>query len=207
MKAIVSLIFLFASTFVLPAGAADRTSAFQMEVAPGLELAGQVEILSDADGSWKGLAEKLERTDDGFAGTLTKPGGGQIKFEAKYKKAGQKWDCAVKWEGDSETPSAFIIVSYNVPIDQAKDCELRSGKGVVSFTKMIDQIPALTNFENASEFTMGPILNSTMQFAMGNPSSVQAILLRDEVRVRIIMTRPKDALPASGSVQWTVEKQ
>jgi len=204
MKPIV--VCFFASLFIFSARADDHASLFQMEVASGLELSEHIGIIDDED-QWKGLAEKLDRTDAGFAGTLAKPDGGEIKIEAAHKKSGKKWDCSVKWESGSDNPSSFVIITYTIPLDQARDVELTSGKGVISFTKLIEQIPTLNSMPNVSEFTLGPISGSTLQFSMSAPSSVEVILGPDAVIIRLFMTPTKEPLPTSGSVQWTVEKQ
>ncbi len=202
-----SSLILLAATLFSTARAAESPSNFVMPFDPGPELSGQIAVMSTAGGNWKNLDQKLEKTDDGFQGTLTAPGGGEIKIESRYKKAGKKWTCSIKWQGDSETPEVFILANYIIPMEQLKGATMIAGKEDISFDKMIEKIPTRNNFAGVSEFTLGPIDGATLQFTLPEQSEVAALLLGENIYVRSFLTPMKEALPASGSVEWTVEKQ
>ena len=207
MKLPLSLLVLLATVLIVTARAAESSLSFLLPVDSGPELSGQVAIMSTAEGSWKPLKEKLEKTDDGFQGALTAPGGGEIKIEGHYKKVGAKWVCALKWQSDAETPQVFILANFIIPMDQLKGATMISGKDDISFDKIIEKVPTRNNFPGASEFTLGPIEGATLHFTVPEQSEVSALLLGDNIYVRTLLTPMKEPLPASGSVEWTVEKQ
>jgi len=202
-----SSLILLAATLLSTARAAESPSDFVIPVDSGPELSGQIAIMSMAGGNWKNLGQKLEKTDDGFQGTLTAPGGGEIKIESHYKKVGKKWACSLKWQSDSETPQVFILANYIIPMEQLKGATMVAGKQDISFDKMIEKIPTRNNFSAVSEFTLGPIEGTTLQFTLQDQSEVAALLLGDNIYVRTFLTPMMETLPASGNVEWTVEKQ
>jgi len=205
MKA--SLLVLLAIALLGTARAGEAPLDFVLPMNSGPELSTKVGITSSADGTWKGLKENLDKTDDGFHGTLVTSDGKEIKMESHYKKAGAKWECSIKWESESETPSVFICVQYVFPQDQLKEATMNSRKDVVSFEKMIEKVPTGTAFSNISEFTLGPIEGATLQFTLPEQSLVEALLLGENFYVRTFLTKPNETLAASGTVEWTVEKQ
>lgn len=207
MKVFLPLLVFVVTLLFGTALAAEAPLAFTLPVDSGPELSGQVAIMNMAEGVWKPLAQKLEKTDDGFQGTLTAPGGGEIKIEGHYKNAGAKWVCSLKWESDAETPQAFILANYIIPMDQLRAATMISGKQEISFDKIIEKIPTRNTFSGISEFTLGPIEGVTLRLTVPEQSEVAALLLGENIYVRTFLTPMKKTLPASGTVQWTVEKQ
>jgi len=207
MKVSFSLLVLLATALLGTARAGESPLAFVLTMDSALELSGKVGITNSADGTWKPLKEMLDKTDDGFQGTLVTPDGKEIKIESHYKKAGAKWECSIKWESESETPSVFIVAEYVFPQDQLKSATMNSGKEVVSFVKMIEKVPTGNVMSNVSEFTLGPIDGATLQFTLPEQTLVEALLLGENFYVRTFLTHTNEALPATGSVEWTVEKQ
>ena len=207
MQVSLSLLVLLATALLGTARAGEAPLDFLLPVDSGPELTGHVSITNSADGTWKPLKERLEKTDDGFQGTLGTPDGKDIKIESHYKKAGAKWECSIKWESESETPSVFIAAHYAFSTDQIKDATMSSGKGNVSFAKMIEKVPTGSVLSGVSEFTLGPIEGATLQFTLPERSLVEAVVIGENIYVRTFLTPTNEALPASGTVEWTVEKQ
>ena len=207
MKGSFALLVLLATALIGTARAAESPLSFVLQIDSGPELSGKVGITSTADGSWKPLKQSLDKTDDGFQGSLFTADGKEIKIESRYKKAGAKWVCSIKWQSESETPSVFIGAEYVFPQDQLKSATMVSGKNEVSFDKMIEKLPTGNAFSNVSEFTLSPIEGSTLQFTLPDQSQVEALLLGENFYVRTFLTKPNETLPASGTVEWTVEKQ
>ncbi len=189
------------------ANSAEQPNSFSMEVAPGLELAGQIDVINSVGNLWKPLTQNLEISAGGFSGTLVTAEGKEIKFEGSFKKAASKWACSVKWESESETPDTFLLLSYIMPLDQVRNAEIRSDARVVSFAKIIENTPCLSNLSGVSEFTLGPIDNATIAFTVANPMDVQAVQLGENMCVRILLSPQKEPLPVSGNAEWTLEKQ
>ena len=208
---IMKLIFaLLAGVFIANAQAAtgaEHPNTFHQGVAPGLEFAGQIDVINAVGNLWKPLAQKLQISDEGFAGTIVTAEGKEIKFEGSFKNTGAKWDCSVKWDAESETPDTFLLLSYTMPLDQVRNAEIRADARVISFVKMIEQTPTLTNLAGASEFTLGPVDGVTIDFTLASLMNVQAVQLGENMCVRILLSPQKDPLPASGSAEWTLEKQ
>ena len=207
MKLIVALL---AGVFIATAQAAtgaEHPNSFPQKVAPGLEFSGQIDVINAVGNLWKPLAQILEISDEGFAGTIVTAEGKKIKFDGSFKNAGAKWACSVKWEAESETPDTFILLSHTMPLDQVRNAEIRSDAQVISFAKMLEQTPTLTNLAGASEFTLGPVDGATIDFTLYSPMNVQAVQFGENMCVRILLSPQKDPLPASGSAEWTLEKQ
>ncbi|MEI8309278.1 MAG: hypothetical protein WCH98_00840 [Verrucomicrobiota bacterium] len=207
MKISLYLLVLLTSALFVTARAAEAPLDFLLPVDSGPELSGQVSFIHMAEGNWKPLPQKLEKTDDGFQGTLTAPGGGEIKVESHYKKNGGKWECSIKWQGDSESPQVFILANVIFPAEQVKGVTMISGKEDISFDKILEKTPTRNNFSATPEFTLGPIAGATLRFTVPEQSEVSALLLGENVYVRTLLTPMKETLPASGTVEWTVEKQ
>ncbi|MEI6493905.1 MAG: hypothetical protein WCO94_15255 [Verrucomicrobiota bacterium] len=207
MKVSFSLLVLLATAFLGTARAGESPLAFVLPLDSGLELSGKVGITNSADGTWKPLKEMLDKTDDGFQGTLVTLDGKEIKIESHYKKAGAKWMCSIKWESESETPSVFIGAEYVFSQDQLNSATMSSRKDVVSFVKMIEKIPTGNALANVSELTLGPIDGANLLFTLPERSLVEALLLGEKFYVRTFLTPTNEALPASGTLEWTVEKQ
>lgn len=205
MKVPLPLRVFLTTALLVSARAAESPSNFVMPMDPGPELSGQVAFFNMAEGNWKPLGQKLEKTDDGFQGSLTAPAGGEIKVEGHFKKIGKQWACSIKWQADSEVPDVFILANYIIPMDQLKGAAMISGKEDISFDKLIEKIPTRNNFSGISEFTIGPIEGATLRFALSEQSDVAALLLGENIYVRLLLTPMKEALPASGTVEWTVE--
>ncbi len=186
--------------------AADATT-FSMPVDPALELSGQIGAISNAEGTWKPIDQNLQKMEDGFEGSLVGPGGKAIKLESQIKQDGAKWTGVVKWEAESEIPSVFLLLSYIIPMDQLEGATMVSGKEDISFEKMAQKIPTRNNFSNATEFLLGPVSGQMLNVSMSNPSEVQALILGDNMYIRIYLTPSKETLPTSGTAEWAVEKQ
>ena len=201
-----SLLVLLATAMLGTARASESPLSFLLPMDPGPELTGQVSITNSADGTWKPLKESLEKTEDGFQGTLATPEGKEIKIVSHYKKAGTKCECSIKWESESETPSVFIVAHYVFPAEQIKDATMTSGKGEVVFGKMIEKVPTGNVLSDVSEFALGPIEGATFHFTLPERSLVEAVLIGDNIYVRTFLTPTNETLPASGTVEWTVEK-
>ena len=207
MKVFLSLLVLVVIVLFGTARAAEAPLNFVLPVDAGPELSGQVAIMNIAEGAWKQLAQKLEKTDDGFHGTLTAPGGGEINIVGHYKKVGAKWVCSLKWQSDAEAPQVFILANFIIPADQLKGATMISGKDDISFDKIIEKVPTRNTFPGIQEFTLGPIEGATLHFTVPEQSEVAALLLGENIYVRTFLTPMKETLPASGTVEWTVEKQ
>ena len=207
MKLTLPFLVLLATALLGTARAGESPLSFVLPMDSGPELTGQVAITNSADGTWKPLKERLDKTDDGFQGTLATSDGKDIKIESHYKKVGAKWECSIKWESESETPSVFIVAHYAFPTDQIKEATMTSGKGSVVFEKMIDKVPTGNVLSGVSELTLGPVEGSTFHFTLPERSLVEALLIGDNIYVRTFLTPTNEALPASGTVEWTVEKQ
>lgn len=185
---------------------AEQSNRFQMEIAPGLDLDGQIDVINAVGNLWKSLPQKLDISDEGFSGTIVTADGNEIEFEGHFKNTGPKWSCSVKWTGSSETESTFILLSYVMPVDQIQNAEIRSDAKLISFAKMLEDTATLTNLAAVSDFTLGPIDNTTVAFTFGSPMDVQAVRLGDKMSVRILLSPQKEPLPTTGEVAWTLEK-
>jgi len=186
--------------------AADVTN-FVMPVDSAIELSGQIAAINSADGAWKPLTQKLEKTDDGFKGALVGPDGKDINLEGQIKQNGGKWTGSAKWNAGSEIPSSFLLLTYIIPMDQLAGAAMISGKEEISFEKMAQKVPTRNNFTNVTEFTLGPTSGATLNFSINSPSEVQALILGDNMYIRIFLTPSKEPLAPSGSAEWSVEKQ
>ena len=202
-----SLLVLVATALIGTARASESALSFLLPVDSGPELSGQVAIMSSADGTWKQLPQKLEKTDDGFQGALATPDGKEIKIESHYKKVGAKWVCSLKWQSAEETPQVFILTNFIIPADQLKGATMISGKEDISLDKIIGKVPTRNTFPGIQEFTLGPIDGATLHFTVPEQSEVAALLIGENIYVRTFLTPMKETLPASGTVEWTVEKQ
>ena len=203
----ISRLVLLATALLGTARAAESPLGLLFPMDSGPELTGVVSITSSADGTWKPLKESLQKTEDGFQGTLTTPEGKEIKIEGHYKKTGAKWECSIKWESESDTPLLFIAAHYLFTTDQLKEATITSGKGGVVFEKMIDREPTGNVVSGVSEFTLGPVEGATFHFTLPESTLVEAVLIGDNIHVRTFLTPTHETLPASGTVEWTVEKQ
>jgi hypothetical protein len=195
------------SVVLLPSLHAADVTSFVMPVDSAIELSGQIAVINSADGAWKALAQKLEKTDDGFKGAVVGPDGKDINLDGQIRQNGKKWTGSVKWNAGSEIPSAFLLLTYIIPMDQLAGTTMVSGKEDISFEKMAQKIPTRNNFTNVTEFTLGPISGATLNFSINSPSEVQALILGDNMYIRIYLTPSREPLASSGSAEWSVEKQ
>lgn len=188
--------------------AQEGVNSLQIQIPSGPLLNGTLEVIDASSGQWAGLKTQLSMSDEsGFTGYFSTPSGGQTELEGKFQQSGGSLQCSLKWNGTEEIAEGFMMLVLLLPAENSKDAVFQSGENVIDLGKIYEGVPTLNNFDSVSAFTMGPIEGKTINVTSAAPLSVEVKKFEEKFYVRLSLTPRKAALPASGSVEWTMTAQ
>lgn len=186
--------------------APPKNSIFDIDLENGLVLSAQIEAIDTSTGNWKPMTEKLEPMENGFNGSFVTAEGNDIQVQCKLGRLGEQVTGSISWESPEEVPSAFLLLTLIIPLDQVADATMVSGDQTISFEKMIAQIPTRNNFSGSNGFLLSPVSGETVEFVFDQASDVQALVLGENMYIRINLSPAKEPIPATGTAGWTVGK-
>lgn len=190
------------------ARAESRANALKFQLPSGPLLDGLLEVIDESSGRWINMQTQTSQSEDsGFTGSFQTPSAAGTELRGKFEKSGDSLECSIDWEGSAGVPEAFMMLVLLQPVDSFKSSVIQSGERVLSMAKIAEDIPTANTLRDVQSLTMGPVDGKTVTLSSPNPLSLEIKRVGEEFHIRIYLTPKKSALPASGSVQWTMSAQ
>jgi hypothetical protein len=191
----------------LPATVRSEAPPVNIPLPGGMEVPARLNVSDESGASWKSLPVTLMPSTNGFSATVSTPAG-STTVEGAFEVQGKSVRCSVKWEGAGELPDTFMMLLLMFPAEQVGEATITSAQGNISVAKLMAGESGRVSLDQAASFAIGPVDGHEIAFSCDSPMDVGVVVtgLKDVVHVRLGLTPHKTALPASGSVVWTMSE-